>query len=249
MTNLVDLDRALAAFLEDGPNTAPEAPVIAALAHARTTPRRPDPLRRLRADVMTTPWRPFGLRPALVLGLLALLAAGIAVAVGSRPSEQPAVVVPSPTAAPSAGPSAAPTASPGPTTAAPFSRSITMLVSGGQPYPVQISDVTGELTDARSLQPGDGASVDGIEVKVDPADPTALIVTWVGTPCEQNGSLKVDEGAHTIAILRDPCQGDTFPLDRIIRLKFAGFVQAGDWAASIDNGSFPPVPATPSTAP
>ena len=40
MTNLVDLDRALAAFLEDGPNTAPEAPVIAAMAHARTTPRR-----------------------------------------------------------------------------------------------------------------------------------------------------------------------------------------------------------------
>jgi len=249
MTNLVDLDRALADFLEDGPNTAPEAPVIAAMAHARTTPRRPDPLGPFRRDVMSAPWRPFGLRPALVLSLLALVAAGIAVAVGSRPSEGPSVVVPSPTAAPSAGPSAAPSTSAAPSAVPAFSSEVTMLVSGGQPYPLQISDVTGELIDARSLQPGDGASVDGVDVKVDPADPTALIVTWVGTPCERNGSLKVDERARTIAILRDPCQGDTFPLDRIVRLKFAGIVQAGDWTSSIDDGSFPTRPAKGSTAP
>jgi hypothetical protein len=230
MTNLADFDRSLADFLADGPTTAPEAPVIAAMAHARTTPRRPDPLRRFRDDVMVAPRRPFGLRPALVLGLLALLAAGIAVAVGSRPSERPAVVVPPPTPTPS--PVA--TASAGPSTAIPFERQISMLVSAGAPFLISVTDETGDLVDAASVQPGDGASVDAstIQVAADPADPAALIVTWQGTPCETGGSLRVGETGRIIEVGRQQCTGDALPLDRVVRLQFASAVTAGDWSST-----------------
>jgi hypothetical protein len=252
MTNLTDLDRSLSAFLEDGPGTAPEAPVIAALAHARTSPRRVDPIRRLRPDVMAGPWRPLGLRPVLVLGLLGLLVAGIAVAVGASPIRQPSVVVPAPTS--TTTPEATPISTPAPsnlivvTPVPTFARDVTMLVSAGSPYPIHVTDTTGNLVGATSLQPGDGASVNGIEVRADSTNLRALIVTWVGTPCEAHGSVRVDEGQHEIAVLRDPCQGDALPLDRIVRLEFRDFVAAGDWAASIDNGSFPPT-ASGSPAP
>jgi hypothetical protein len=250
MTNLDDLDRSLADFLTDGPTTAPEAPVIAALAHARTAPRRADPLQRLRPDVMAgQAWRPLGLRPALVLGLLALLVAGVGAAVvGSRPTQQPSVTVPTPSARPSAvaTQSLLPSSTPAPAESATiFSQDVQMLVSAGTPFTIHVDDTTGDLVGAVSIQPGDGASVDGVEVNADPKNLSALIVTWVGSPCESNGSLSVDESTHTIAILRDPCQGDALPLDRIVRLTFTGFVQAGDWTSSIDNGSFPRGSAAP----
>jgi hypothetical protein len=250
MTNLDDIDRSLAGFLADGPTTAPEAPVIAALAHARTAPRRADLLRRFRPDVMADrAWRPFGLRPALVLGLLALLAAGIGAAViGSRPTQQPAVTVPSPSDGPTAvaTPSSLPSSTPAPAESASiFSQDVPMLVSAGTSFPIHVTDTTGDLLAAVSIQPGDGASADGVQIKVDPKNLSALIVTWVGSTCESNGSLSVDESSHTIAILRDPCQGDALPLDRIVRLTFSGFVQAGDWTSSIDNGSASTGSATP----
>lgn len=238
MTNLVDLDRALAEFLEDGPNTAPEAPVIAALAHARTTPRRPDPLRRLRSDVMAAPsWRPFGLRPGLVLGVVALVAAGFGVAViGSRPSQLPTVTPPSPTAPQSSetpGPSPA-DQTPIPPSDAPFAREITMLVSAGEPFLISVSDTTGELGDARSLQPGDGASVGRTDIVItaDPSDASALIVTWQGTSCENGGSLRVDETGHLIEVGRQACAGDPLPLDRTVRLQFRAPVSAADWSGT-----------------
>ncbi len=226
MTNLADFDRSLAEFLADGPTTAPEAPVIAALAHARTTPRRPDLLRAFRADAMAAPRRPFGLRPALVLGLLALIAAGIAVAVGSRPSERPAVVLPPPTPTPSPVATAS--------TAIPFERQISMLVSAGAPFLISVTDETGDLVDAGSVQPGDGASVDAstIQVAADPADPAALIVTWQGTPCETGGSLRVGETGRIIEVGRQQCTGDALPLDRVVRLQFASAVTAGDWSST-----------------
>jgi len=231
MTNLLDLDRALAEFLEDGPNTAPEAPVIAALAHARTTPRRPDPFAWLRPDAMAArSARIFGLRPGLVLAAIALVVASVGVAViGSRPQDQ-AIAPPGPSASP-AGPTPAPTI--GPTRTA-YSQTITMLVSGGRAFPLDVSDTTGDLVEARSIQPGDGATVgnDEITIAADPADPTALVVTWSGTPCETTGSLRIDERARAIEIGRDSCSGDSLPLDRIVRLQFETKVTTADWTTT-----------------
>jgi len=240
MTNLADLDRALAEFLEDGPNTAPEAPVIAALAHARTTPRRPDPFAWLRSDAMAAPRRPvFGLRPALILAVVALVAASIGIAVvGSRP-HLPAIVVPgspvtsgSPSSAPTIGPSIAPSSAPSATL---FSEQVDMLVSAGGPLVVSVKDTTGDLADASSLQPRDGASVggDAVAIVADPADGQALIVTWGGTPCEREGGVQVDERKHQLEISRETCEGDLLPLDRILRLQFQSRVAPADWAGHI----------------
>ena len=194
MTNLDDLDRALAEFLEDGPNTAPEAPVIAALAHARTTPRRPDPLARLRSDVMAAPrGRILGLRPSLVLAVVALV-----VGVGRDRGRRLA-----PAGAGGRGARAVPTcpdveqaltstgavaslASQRPT----YDLPITMLVSAGQPYPIEVSghderphrrDAPCSRAMARRLA---RTSCRSSRIR---ADLKALIVTWSGTPCESHG--------------------------------------------------------------
>ena len=224
MTNLIDLDRALADFLEDGPNTAPEAPVVAALAHARTSPRRPDLIGWLRPDVMAPPsWRVFGLRPSLVLAGIALVVASLGVAViGSR---QPTVVPPGPS--PTTLPSIAPTN-------APFARQITMLVTAGQPYPIDVTDTTGDLVNAVSTQPGEGRSVgDGVHITSDPADRSALIVMWGGVPCESSGALRVDERTSRMTVESQACAGDTFPLDRIVRLTFRSEVSAAAWSGTV----------------
>jgi hypothetical protein len=236
MTNLADLDRALAEFLEEGPNTAPEAPVIAALAHARTTPRRPDPFAWLRSDAMAAPRPRFlGLRPNLVLAAVALIAASIGIAVvGSRP-QAPAVVVPGPTESPPE-PSNLALVSPSPEPSpAVFFQQVAVLVNAGPPFIVSITDTTGDLLDATSLPPGDGASVGNDEVRIDAdaADPTALIVTWSGTPCEGEAGMQVDERTHEIAVGREVCEGDSLPLDRILRLQFRTTATAADWTGRI----------------
>ena len=199
MTNLIDLDRALAAFLEDGPNTAPEAPVIAGLAHARTSPRRPDPFLRFRSDVMAPP-RAFGAlsRPGLLVGLAALLIAGVAVAViGSRANE-PSVVTPGPSTTAAPTPSAEPSILPVPL----FSGEVQLVLAAGQPMTVSVSDTTGALVAATSGTPGDGASGEEgkVDVAADPADPHVLIAKWIGMPCETGATMVVDEAASTMSI-------------------------------------------------
>ena len=257
MSNLDDFDRSVSAFLADGPTRAPEAPLVAVLAHARTTPRRADPLRRFRADVMAPRAVPFGRRPALLLALLALAVAAIGAAViGGRPSE-PAVVIPdsSPTASPvpTIGPSTVPSTIPtGPPV---FSRLVPMLVSAGPELAVEVSDATGDLVQAVSLQPGDGTSVAPTDVQIvaDPTSSSALVVTWQGQPCETGGSVHVDEDAKVIEIGRQRCVGDALPLDRVLQLTFRSAVSEGEWsgtfvdapAPSLSPGESPPVAMAP----
>jgi hypothetical protein len=230
MTNLVDLDRALSAFLEDGPNTAPEAPVIAALAHARTTPRRPDPLRRFRADVMA-PLRSFGVvrRPGLLLGLAALLIAGVGVAVIGSRSQEPSVVVPGPSGTDAPTTSVERLFSIPPVS--PFIGKVQVVVAAGQPLTLTLSDTTGVLLAATSLTPGDGASVETGTIAIT-ADPTAinvLIATWSGSPCETRAAMNVDERHTNISITHENCGGDATAFDRVVRLTFRDPVDAVAW--------------------
>jgi hypothetical protein len=233
MTNLDDFDRSLAEFLADGPNTAPEAPVIAAMAHARTTPRRPDLLRAFRADPMARRRGVFaGGRPGLVLAVVLVAVAGIGVAVvGSR---QPGFTIPTPSANDVSTPAPTASSSPTPTGPSAFSADVMMLVSAGQPYPVSVSDITGDVVGVTSLQPGDGASVGPTDIQVitDPADAAAFVVTWQGMPCETAGSVRVDETAKIIEVGRQQCGGDALPLDRILRLQFRSGQTAGDWSST-----------------
>ncbi|HET7471979.1 MAG TPA: hypothetical protein VFJ71_02540 [Candidatus Limnocylindrales bacterium] len=256
MTNLDDFDRALDAFLRDGPTIAPEPPVIAALAHARATPRRWDPFASLRRDVMARPVRIGGLRPGLVLGAagLVLVALGLALLGGGRRNED---APPAPSTSPTASASSTASASPSASASAVFSRSVRMLVAAGDPLTVDVRDTSGFLVDATSLQPGDGASVGETEVRIegDPADDAALIVTWMGLGCEATGAAFVDEGAKVITITRQPCSGDTFPLDRVLRLAFASQVDVSAWRGivALDQASAAPTggpgEASPSAPP
>ena len=233
MTNLADFDRALAAFLEDGPNTAPEAPVIAAMAHARTTPRRPDPLRLFRQDVMA-PRRAVSSRGVAAIGLAVVLIAGLGVAVGSRPTN-PAVVPPSDSVLPSPSFSVAPSPSPSDPVRSPFSTTITLAVSAGSPIRLVVSDQSGALRDATTGTPGDGASVEMglVSVTADPGDPNVLIATWTGGPCESTAAMTVNETTSTISVTVGSCSGDAIALDRVVRLTFDTPMDAGDWHGNV----------------
>jgi hypothetical protein len=245
MTNLVDLDRALAAFLEDGPNSAPEAPVIAALAHARTTPRRPDPFIRFRVDVMAPPaWRLFGMRPTLLVGLLALVVAGIGAAVIGSSLQNPSVVVP-----PATTPSAA-VVSPSPTTTASsptpsddLSASpatgerfeplgppavppihVVLLSGVGSAPSIDIVDESGLLTAAVSGPARDGASFGNFDATND--TPTTLRLTWLGDPCDTVHRLTIDPTLTTMTIDLPNCGGDSIGVDRTLIVTFSRPVDA-----------------------
>jgi hypothetical protein len=249
MTNLVDFDRSLTDFLADGPNSAPEAPLIAVLAHARTTPRRPDPFARLRPDVMSRRTVVgLGRRPVLLLAALGLVLAAVGVAViGARPAD-PSIVTPNPSTGP--GPSAAPTPAPAASVAT-FRKELPILLTAGQPLVVSVSDATGDLVDAVSLQPGDGASVDfgTVEIQPDATDLTTFLVVWTGQPCETTGALLVDEGTSRVTITRQDCSGDGIALDRIVRLRFRTPPAVAAWSGALSAPAGSPAPVgSPTTA-
>ena len=227
MTNLDDFDRSLSDFLADGPNTAPEAPLIAAMAHARTTPRRPDPLRRFRPDAMAG--RRAGLvgsRPGLVLAVLAIAVASVGVAVvGSRPGES---IVPPPSDA------ASPSGSP-------FSADIELRVAAGNPLTLRVTGTTGGLVGAESGTSAPGATLDVgiVGFAADPADPNVLVAIWVGGPCETRAAMIVDERTSTITISHESCLGDAIALDRVVRLTFLAPVDVAAWRGSVPQDIVP----------
>jgi hypothetical protein len=131
MSERMDLDQILADWLQDGAFSAPEAPIEAAIAHARRHPRRRT-VGFYRRDVLTPIGRS-GLQPAGIAAALVIVAlsALLIVAIGAflRSNVVP-VVSPSPTpaaSAPPASPSPTPAASATPqpsTSSAPFTRGI-----------------------------------------------------------------------------------------------------------------------------
>jgi hypothetical protein len=233
VTQITDLDRQLADWLGDGPNRAPDQPINAASQFARAHPRRPDPLRLLRADPMADRRRPFGLQPGLVLALLALVIAIVAAGViGSQVQNPPAVVPPS-RAPTSAAPSGSPTPSTSPSAARQFS--VDLKTTSGEPASVQIVDGSGRVVSATSGAPLESDSLDGITVRNDKAD--SLRITWLGSPCDTVHRLTVDATANNIVLQRPRCFGDAIPRFLSVTLKFSGSVVAGDVAASIVEGT------------
>jgi len=221
MTGSNDLERLLGAYLEDGPRRAPERPVDAAIAFARSNPRRRDPLLFLKPDVMGR--RPAAFSPQLGWALLVVaLTIGVvaAVAIGSRRDQVP--VVPPPvveSAAPSATPSPEPSPSPAPT-----SFSVDLFDQAGFTRTLEVLDASGTVVAVENGRVLLDEPVTDIVAIADPDDPMRLIVRWPFKPCDEELVLTVDRAAERLVLERRGCViGDTIGgNDHQITLTFAG---------------------------
>ena len=221
-SNDLDFDRRLADLLADGPTSAPERTIVFALDHAAAHPRRRDLLHAVRRDPMRSP--AFGgsmrvLPLVAALGLLAILALGVAF-VGGAFNQTP-VTVPPPIASPSpSSPTATPSAPPSPPPIVAHIH-VDLIEHVGQDASIDITDRSGDIVSAAPDEPGEGASVEEgkIQVTADTVDPKTLILHWTGLPCDATHTLDIAPD-HTLTITRPACGGDTLPVDRVLRLSF-----------------------------
>lgn len=235
MTTLNDFDRVLGEWLDEGPNRAPDRPIELAMEHARSHPRRPDPLGFLRPDPMAPRSRGLGmgLRPALVLAVLGLLLAAVAIGIGG--SRQPSVVGPEPS--PSASPIDSQTPAASPTAPASAGILVDLVVAAGQPQTVDVVDESGKLLEARSGSPtGEGQSFPSDAVEVTNIDATTLQLGWAGFPCRTDHDLLIGSDPLMMTLVRPPCEGDTdsIGLDRILILQFSEPIVAADVNLTFD---------------
>lgn len=238
MTRFDDTDRRIAAWFDDHRERMPERTIEAVLAHARTHPRRRDPLAALRRDPMGSGLGSlggaFGSLPLVAaVGLLALAALAGA-AVGGLFDRGPAVipvVSPSPTPAPSA--SSPPSSGPKPVVL-----DVDLVEVNGQDATIDITDESLTLVSAESGQPNDGGSVenDTILVEADPDDPNVLVLTWTGAPCDTTHELVIASDGLTMVLSRPTCSGDTIPRDLQLRLRFLEPVAPADVRATLETG-------------
>ena len=226
MTAFDETDRRIGAWFTDETVRVPERTIDAVLAHARAHPRRRDPLATLRRDPMARGPFSGGLFapvPLLaVVGLILVAALGGAVAGGffERPGPAP---LPSPT--PTSSPSASPSPSPSPGTFR-----VDLVEVAGDDATIDVTDRSGTVVAAESGRPADGGSVggSGIIAANDPADPTVIVLTWTGTPCDTIHRLDIEPDGRTMTLSRIPCEGDATPRDLQLRLRYGDAVDAGE---------------------
>ena len=220
-----DLDRRLAAALEDGPSRVPERSIEAALAHAHAHPRRRDPLAILRRDPMNAQSSRFAvaLQPlSLVVVLALVLAAGLGVATvggffGDQAVVVPPVATPSPT--PSSAPSVSAPASPSPSPSSPTAISVDLIENVGADATIDIIDLSGTLVGAVSGNPPDGAN-DPVAVAGLATNPATVVLTWSGLPCDTTHLLTIEPDGLTMTIERPACQGDAMGISHALELTF-----------------------------
>jgi hypothetical protein len=232
MTTTDDLDRALTAWLSEGPARAPEPPISAAVGHARSNPRRRDLLAAVRSDPMAPRGRSIlGFRAALVLAVVTLLAATIGIGVvGSQLGITPPIIpIPSPAPSVPASPSANPSPTPAPTPI-----TVSIIDALGKDVTAAIEDSSGLLTGASSAQPSDGGVVPGDELAITNDGPNRLRLEWTDIPCGTKYVVTIDESTSAIAVSREACGGDLLPMDRILVLEFSGPIDAADVAGTVD---------------
>ena len=233
MTTPNDQDRRIAAWFQDTQGRLPERTIEAALAHARTHPRRRDPLAAVRRDPMGSGG--FGLGwPAQPLPLVAavglLLAAAVAgAAIGGWFDRDPAVVPPVVSPSPSVTPSAVPS---GPSTLR-----VDLIEHLGDDAFIEITDESSTMIEAISGDPGDGVDVeqDLVRVENDPADPTVVILTWAGATCDTGHQLVINADGRTLRMFRAACEGDALGgVGHVLRLTFDGPAPAAEFDATIE---------------
>lgn len=233
MNATTDLDRVLGEWLGEGPTRAPDHPIEAAIEHARSHPRRRDPLAFLRADPMAPRSRGIGARPVMILAVLGLLlAAVVAVGVGSQP--QPVVVGPTPSAVPSGEPSAGP-ATPSPR---PLLGIVELIDEAGTGATVEIEDASRKVVSAESPAlgtpgPDPNAVIPDSGVLVQNQDPTTLRLTWGGGGCPTSYGLAIDESGRSMTLKGAPCGGDSIGVQQVLYLHYADPVDAASITATL----------------
>jgi hypothetical protein len=225
-----DLDRVLTEWLDEGPKRAPERPIQLAIEHARAHPRRPDPIWFMRTDAMTPRSFQIAFQPAFALMAVGLLlAAVVAVGVGSRGNDsQVPPLTPSPSAPPSATPSE-PAESPSPTPPTiRFNEEITILGNDDQPTRVTVFELSGLLESIAQgdLQIGTDPDEDGLWAANAPGDDTVVHVVWGGCPSQDEYLITVDAIAGTVVVETSECTGDTVGITRAVALQFSEAVDA-----------------------
>jgi hypothetical protein len=236
MTTPSEQDRRIAAWFQDAPGRVPERTIEAALAHARTHPRRRDPLAALRGDPMGSgafgPGRVAQPLP-LVAAVGLLLAAALAgAAVGGWFDRDPAVVPP--VVSPSASvppPSDAPSVRPSPSTFR------VDLIDLGDDAFIDITDESFTMTEAVSGDPGDQVDValDRVQVENDPGDPATVVLTWASASCATSHQLVIEADGRTLRITRQPCEGDALGgLGHVLRLTFDAPAPAGEFDVTLE---------------
>jgi hypothetical protein len=220
MTSTNDHDRRLAAWLDDGPSRASDRMIDHALAHARTHPRRRDPLASLRKDPMSSNTFPAVGRPITLLAAAALVVVAVfaAATVGGVFKGQPAVVPP--VASPSASPTVTPVVSP----SEPSPIAVNLIETVGGDATATVTDSTGTLVGAVSGQPGEGMSVEFGTTRIERlvGDPNTIVLTWSDFPCTVDYQVRVDPAGPAISITRPACTSDAIGVDRVLHLTFDG---------------------------
>ena len=233
MTGTNEQDRRIAAWFEDVPSRVPERTIDAALAHARTHPRRRDPLAALRGDPMGSGGFGFG-RIAQPLPLVAavglLLAAVVAgAAVGGWFDRDPAIVPPVVSPSPSVPPAQTPSR--------PATVRVDLIEHVGNDAFIDIIDESFRMTVATSGDPGDGVDVgqDLVRVENDLADPATVVLTWAGGTCDTDHELVINADARTLRMTRPACSGDTLGgVGHVLRLTFDAPAPAAEFDATIE---------------
>jgi hypothetical protein len=203
MTGSNDLDRMLASYLDDGPRRAPDRAMDAALTFAAAHPRRRDPLLFLKPDVMARRSSMFSPQLVWAGAVIALtLGAVAAIAVGTRPTQEPVVpppVIESPSPSPSPPPS---------TSLTPRAFNVVVTDEHEADHPVEVIDESGRLV---AVDPGPaytGPEIDEAAASNDPGSDSSVFVTWAFTGCTDPTSITVDETALAVVVERPECQGD-----------------------------------------
>jgi hypothetical protein len=214
MTGSNDIDRMLASYLDEGPRRAPERATDAAIAFAAAHPRRRDPLLVLKPDVMARRGSLFG--PQLVwatLLIVLILGAVAAIAIGTRPSQEPVVPPPSVVAPASPSPSIAPS---------PTAFAIELFDPNNEmTTPVAIEDASGTLLDAEPGSPQDVPPVDRIEATTDSSDPTRVELVWTFCGAGEPHTLTIDETGLLWRLARTPCSDTLGGADLRMTLTFS----------------------------
>ena len=223
MTTHDELDAAIGDLLAEGPSRTPEPVIAAAVQHSRSHPRRPDPLAPLRPDPMGRRGSIFGFAPlpvVVALGLVLLVALGVAIVGAPRDAVPPPVptVAPAPTIAPTVGPtvdaSATPTRSP-----LVFPIRVGLRTAASATITIDVTDRTGTLVDARTAPPVAGGSQPAGTVAVENIDEQTLMLTWTGGACDIAYTLTITS-VSAMTMEMPPCTGDTLAIDRRLLLQF-----------------------------
>ena len=226
MTQHDDLDRLLGDWLAEGPARTPEPVLATAVQHARSHPRRPDPLAFLRRDPMAGRVSMFGVAPVPVFAALMLLivaAVGVSLVGGQRIDVPP--VVPGPTSGPRASAPASPTAGPDGSPRPSFPIRVELQTGTSASMIVDVTDASGLLADARPGTPADGGSVPAGTVDARNIDERTVLLTWTDAVCDVEYALQI-ETTTSMTLTSSPCVGDTLALDRQLLLQFAVPVDA-----------------------